>query len=473
MICAVYLTDKNKPYCCRRNQSSDAEALFSMENGAAILKLEHLVKEIISAANIPFCKIESAVDYNVQAGEEELLPLIHIVSYFDEARNSISQLLAAEFDLTEITIATANPAEGFAGVKQRFVATLKANRASLSEYRKWAGAKFEIQLGTVLSAALSGMVYSLGLDAATLPNETKRDLFRIEALLETAEKELSKIRQHYGSSEPAAKPGKPMAAPMQVEVVAPRRQGNPEAEAPKAAPVPKAEAAPVIAPKQEPVKAAESTPAPPPPAPPQAQEPAAKYGPQVNGSSNGVHRTQAGNVISSTPVSENNNSVDPGYIPMSHLGSSMTEADVPISYAALREFVRNSRLLKEVDSQIAAHAGARLNDDIDIEGDVERLQFLQVFTLKQLHETILENKADMVSFAEKWIGKDNGGTFDSGIGLFYLEYVLVAKSNDPTFATDYVLRYISDNDYSARYIIPTYNSLKVAEKQGSYSAVKK
>ncbi len=31
-----------------------------------------------------------------------------------------------------------------------------------------------------------------------------------------------------------------------------------------------------------------------------------------------------------------------------------------------------------------------------------------------------ENKDEIVAFAEKWIGKDNGGTFDSGISLFYV-----------------------------------------------------
>jgi hypothetical protein len=68
-----------------------------------------------------------------------------------------------------------------------------------------------------------------------------------------------------------------------------------------------------------------------------------------------------------------------------------------------------------------------------------------------------------VAFAEKWIGKDNGGSFDSGISLFYLEYLLVGKKNDPAFAVEYVVKFISDNDYSARYIIPTYNSIHNTE----------
>ena len=120
----------------------------------------------------------------------------------------------------------------------------------------------------------------------------------------------------------------------------------------------------------------------------------------------------------------------------------------------------NSKLLKEIDMRMAERAGAKINSEIDIEGDVERLRFLKVFTLKQLHDRLSDNKNDIVAFAEKWIGKDNGGSFDSGISLFYLEYLLVGKKNDPAFAIEYVVKFISDNDYSARYIIPTYNSIR-------------
>ncbi len=131
--------------------------------------------------------------------------------------------------------------------------------------------------------------------------------------------------------------------------------------------------------------------------------------------------------------------------------------------ALLRDFVNTSKLVKEVDQKIAERAGAKINAEIDIEGDVERLRFLKVYTLKQLQDRILDNKDDIVAFAEKWIGKDNGGSFDSGISLFYLEYLLVGKRNDPAFAVDYVVKFISDNDYSARYIIPTYNSIHNTE----------
>ena len=139
------------------------------------------------------------------------------------------------------------------------------------------------------------------------------------------------------------------------------------------------------------------------------------------------------------------------------------DENAPMTDASLKEYVQKSKLVKEVDAKIAERAGAKINAEIDIEGDVERLRFLKVFTLKQLQDRITDNKNDIVAFAEKWIGKDNGGSFDSGICLFYLEYLLVGKKNDPAFSIEYVVKFISDNDYSARYIIPTYNSIRNTE----------
>jgi hypothetical protein len=140
----------------------------------------------------------------------------------------------------------------------------------------------------------------------------------------------------------------------------------------------------------------------------------------------------------------------------------LVDENTQMNEATLKEFVRTSSLVKDADLQIAERAGAKINEEVDIEGDVDRLRFLKVFTLKQLQDKLSDNKDEVIAFAEKWIGKDNGGSFDSGICLFYLEYLLVGKKNDPAFAVEYVLKFISDNDYSARYIIPTYNSVRQA-----------
>ena len=177
----------------------------------------------------------------------------------------------------------------------------------------------------------------------------------------------------------------------------------------------------------------------------------------INVNANGIVEKAA------EPIREQVQAATPFYEEKPKSAPAPLDENAQMSDASLKEYVLNSKLLREIDSQISARAGAKLNDEIDIEGDVERLRFLKVFSLKQLHERLADNKNDIISFAEKWIGKDNGGSFDMGISLFYLEYLLVGKKNDPGFAVEYVLKFISDNDYSARYIIPTYNSIRQAD----------
>ncbi len=187
----------------------------------------------------------------------------------------------------------------------------------------------------------------------------------------------------------------------------------------------------------------------------------------TNGVAAGV-ATAAGGIAIDSAVSAANNTNSTMPLPVSSTekgqddGPLNMDETIQMSDAMLREYVRTSNLVKDIDRMIAERAGARINDDVDIEGDVERLRFLKVNTMRQLTERLMDNKDDIVSFAEKWIGKDNGGSFDSGICLFYLEYLLVGKRNDPAFSVEYVLKFISDNDYSARYIIPTYNAVRHA-----------
>jgi hypothetical protein len=101
-----------------------------------------------------------------------------------------------------------------------------------------------------------------------------------------------------------------------------------------------------------------------------------------------------------------------------------------ITPETLKNFVSTSTLLKDADKQIADRTNAKMSAKIDIDGDVQRLNFLQITSLPQLEEALQQHKNDIIAFAEKWIGKDNNGSFDCGISLFYLEYLLVGKKND-------------------------------------------
>ena len=641
-------------------------------NNLFAIKVEDLIREIIIQNEIPYYRIESGVEHHTAEGAEDGdMPVIRIITYFEDTVNKISHVLHDEFDVDiersvdkkKIRIET------FAYKNINYTATLTKDRQQQTEYKRSGNKKFEVQICSMLQDAWSGIEKELGYDTNFVPDEAKRDFYRVGALLEMADIEFLKIRTELGqklsNKKNAAAPAtvQPAAAAVQPAVAAVQPVVEKEAttfadflnavskETPAAPPQPAVTFAPpvseapkVVAPEvkmPEPVMPVMQVPvipeikvepapqpvaqipvvqtppppvpqikvevAPPPapvaqvphmevppatvqpikvetappvnyyqpiaeipampaaikveepviaPVPQQPQAPAAAMGiapkpitvPSVesviSAGASGInlgglkelaesinHTEIKSNITVPVPPAPKPEIIIESVIPPAPVveapkAAPLPELVVPVAEriitesipqitsvpdisntnvngsgifqkipdiireekaapvvneeakatiaapvdenaqmtdVTLRDYVMNSKILKEIDQMIAERAGAKINSDIDIEGDVERLRFLKVYSLKQLHDRLTDNKMDIVAFAEKWIGKDNGGSFDSGISLFYLEYLLVGKKNDPAFAVDYVVKFISDNDYSARYIIPTYNSIHNTE----------
>jgi hypothetical protein len=465
--------------------------------------MEELVKQLVSYHNVPCYLVDSKLETQLNAyGEKVNIPVVRVVGFFEDTIGKVTQLLNNEFDLR--VIQDERTPDSFTSAGQTFQAGLKANRLDLPEYKILGPHKFEIRVSSILQDVYTAMQKGLSNGNATLPENVRRDFYRVGAFLEMADIEFIKIRDNAAHSAP-----QPAAVVPPIPTVA--RDLHSAPTQPYTPPAPQPEPQPVA---QAPV--IESVPAPaeagknnltsmdmsvdsfnalamdvnnienkngvedkyldlfsPEVETPATEAPAAKaeaatpeavalnidnietFNMNVNGI---IDRPVDAPVVPPTPTKP------AGFEPPLNMdeNAQMTEA-------SLKEFVRTSPMVKEVDAMIAERAGAKINEEIDIEGDVDRLRFLKVFTLKQLTEKITDNKEDIVAFAEKWIGKDNGGSFDSGICLFYLEYLIVGKKNDPAFAVEYVLKFISDNDYSARYIIPTYNSIRQGEAANSFA----
>jgi ppGpp synthetase/RelA/SpoT-type nucleotidyltranferase len=448
----------------------------SIDNNEAFMeKVENLVKEIVAQNDIPYYRIESEMEY----GDVAHTPVIKVVTYFENSVSPIAAILCEEFDVEadEAANKQAITTDSFASKRIAYRLALKANRLQLTEYKKFSANKFKVYVCSVLQDTWAGLEKELGYNGGNIPDEAKRDFYRVGALMEMADLEFLKIRAIMNKNEARPKTVK-------TEEYRPLQQA------------PVAEQAALMDENRVLLRVV--------PTKPQQQKntetsgngASSKVNIADNGYTNGAEQTselsftrvprpQSATYIPPVPEKQ----ADPVHFNFDSAGRLNVSAEglvektqtpqqpapderypangqrpldeyAQMTDASLKEYVLNSKLLKEVDSQIAAHAGARLNNDIDIEGDVERLKFLKVYSLKQLHEKIIDNKADIVAFAEKWIGKDNGGSFDMGISLFYLEYLLVAKKNDLGFAVEYVLKFISDNEYSARYIVPTYEAIR-------------
>jgi ppGpp synthetase/RelA/SpoT-type nucleotidyltranferase len=495
-------------------------------NNAFMVKIEDLVKEILIQNGIPYYRIESGIQ-QVQ-DDNGYMPSVRIVTYFEDTVNKIADVLRFEFDLENMVAADKKGVrlDSFSYKHVQYLAGLKPERQQLTEYKRSASKKFEIQMCSMLQDAWAGIEKELGYDSVTVPDEVKRDFYRVGALLEMADIEFLKIRSQLNKREALASVKKATVAAEQVTATPPAQPvaevsaqhvEEPVAEVPAPAAEQEKEHQKVelesmdmnvadfnglamnvnsinekngitddslsniinVGPTDKPVAITpeeQHKDADPVAVIPQEETPATggNEGVALNIDNIQTFNMNVNGMIEKTTeiIRENNNETKP--VPFFEDAPKNTapvplDENAPMTDASLKEYVLHSKVLKEVDMQIAERAGAKLNPEIDVEGDVDRLKFLKVFTLKQLHERIVDNSADIVAFAEKWIGKDNGGSFDSGICLFYLEYLLVGKKNDPAFAIEYVVKFISDNDYSARYIIPTYNSIRNAEPASAHA----
>ena len=475
-------------------QAKNYESTFESMN-TFMLKIEELVRDIVSQNDLPYYRIESRMERNAQAGAgDAYVPVIRIITYFEDTVSQVAEVLKNEFDISaeKALDKKTSGVNNFFHKTFNYSATLRTNRSELTEYKRLGNKKFEILLCSMLQDALTGLEKEFGYDDSSITEDAKRDFYRVSALLEMADLEFMKIRSKLNANKNNASM---QPQPAAKEIVTPKAPAAPVAEVTpviaKSEPSPSIPDAPdatsnrLQTDKPEAKHAAEKT------KEPEIATAISKPEPETTPATEVKRKAILSNMDKVVIVNVNasgiiekatekpaepatpQNSAAPFFedklithepAPVPH---ELDEND-QITEDSLREYVIKSSLLKDVDHQIAERAGAKINNDLDIEGDVDRLRFLKVHTLKQLHEKITDNKDEIIAFAEKWIGKDNGGSFDSGISLFYLEYLLVGKRNDPAFAVEYVVKFISDNDYSARYIIPTYNSIRNTES-ASYS----
>lgn len=493
-------------------------------NAVSLVKIEDLIREIIVESGIPFYRIESHIDTQDNNGTVSSIPVIRIISFFEDSVNKVSGVLAGEFDMTPLELAEDKSifAQSFSSHQAHFTVALKANRLQLAEYKKWSSTQFEVRICSMLQDAWAGLASQLSVNGnSTFPGDVRRDMFRVGMLLETADKELLKINNKLNPggdavSQPVFTPVAAQAATVASVAPQPAAQqngirmesmdmsvdsfsslafsinnveqttngsdgrfldlltsnnSNTTANKAPVQPEPVAEVPQYVEPEPVNLWAAE------PPAIPEINPAPQAAAAPSEGMALNIDNIETFNMNVNGMIERTTEIIREGSGSDRNSFENEEREKAPVVYdenaqmtdASLKEYVQTSKLLKEIDQMIADRAGAKVNDDIDIEGDVERLKFLKVFNLKQLQEKLSDNKTDIVAFAEKWIGKDNGGSFDSGISLFYLEYLLVGKKNDPAFAVEYVLKFISDNDYSARYIIPTYNSIKQTETAPNFS----
>jgi len=129
---------------------------------------------------------------------------LRIVLYFEDDIDRIAEIFKKEFDIDIPNSIDKRQVEAdkFGYRSLHYVASLNKTRLSLTEYKKFKGLKFEVQIRSILQHSWAEIEHDLGYKGESeIPQTAKRTFYRVAALLEQADIEFVKLRQEISEYE--------------------------------------------------------------------------------------------------------------------------------------------------------------------------------------------------------------------------------------------------------------------------------
>ena len=120
-----------------------------------------------------------------------------VVTYFEDDIDLIERIIKSEFEIDNENSIDKRDVEvdkfGYRSV--HYVVSLNKDRLKLTEYKKYKGLKFEIQIRSILQHSWAEIEHDIGYKGESeIPNTAKRTFYRVAALLEQADIEFTKLR---------------------------------------------------------------------------------------------------------------------------------------------------------------------------------------------------------------------------------------------------------------------------------------
>ncbi|MEJ8758536.1 RelA/SpoT domain-containing protein [Pontibacter sp. H259] len=140
----------------------------------------------------------------------ELTDLVgfRIITYFEDDIDKIAELINKEFQIDKENSIDKRQLETdkFGYRSLHFVFSIRAERLKLTEYKKFAGLKAEIQIRSILQHSWAEIEHDLGYKGAgEIPKTARRTFYRVAALLEQADIEFVKLREQVRQYEQSIK----------------------------------------------------------------------------------------------------------------------------------------------------------------------------------------------------------------------------------------------------------------------------
>jgi len=175
------------------------------------VKVEGLVRDLLIQNKIHFNTVESRIKDFTKLEEkivkkegkysnlEQITDLVglRIITYFEDEVDKIAKIIEKEFQIDKENSIDKRVLETdrFGYKSLHYVASLISEREKLTEYKRFAGIKVEIQIRSTLQHAWAEIEHDIGYKGEnSVPDSLKRNFSRVAALLEVADIEFVKIK---------------------------------------------------------------------------------------------------------------------------------------------------------------------------------------------------------------------------------------------------------------------------------------
>lgn len=124
-----------------------------------------------------------------------------------------------------------------------------------------------------------------------------------------------------------------------------------------------------------------------------------------------------------------------------------SKSSVELDIVSLRAFIDNNEDIRRIDEYIAEVGNCGFDDVIeDINKEVARLEFFGMTTIDDIYTALIDREVEICEFAKIWLmpekGDEESGTFDFGISIFYLCYILAITNEDEGMLVDYISKFV-------------------------------
>ncbi len=140
--------------------------------------------------------------------------------------------------------------------------------------------------------------------------------------------------------------------------------------------------------------------------------------------------------------------------------------NVDLNNISLQSFYVQNNLIADIDSALAKAVRGRIDNfqvEVDID-DIPKLQYLGITDIQLLSKALNERRDKIIKFATIFIGNVDG-SFNKGVSLFYLSYLLIAERESISESTNYVNKFWRNPSIHlvqglVQRITDTYNKMK-------------